>query len=163
MGESNKIVCIPYAIITYQNNNSAGVFHVMTDQQILTIVFGSIGLFLILISLMIYTFGVAVKKKKCTNKTTGIVVDKVRGSDNNLYPVIEYSVDGTVYRRKKNVTAHGSINNGYPFGYELDVLYDPDKPKRCLIGGTKVQTIAAFIPGFIGMVFFVIGVVIFLF
>lgn len=36
----------------------------MTDQQVLTIVFGSIGLFLILISLVIYTFGVAVKKEK---------------------------------------------------------------------------------------------------
>ncbi|WP_213810249.1 DUF3592 domain-containing protein [Jeotgalicoccus sp. WY2] len=61
------------------------------------------------------------------------------------------------------MTAHGSVNNGYPFGYELDVLYDPNKPKRCFIGGTKVQTIAAFIPGFIGMIFFLIGAVIFLF
>ena len=135
----------------------------MTDQQILTIVFGSIGLLLILISLIIYTFGVAVKKKKCTSETTGIVVDKVTGSDNNVYPVIEYTVNKTVYRRKKNVIAHGSINNGYPIGYELDVLYDPNKPKRCLIGGTKVQTIAAFIPGFIGLIFSAIGVVIFLF
>ncbi|WP_256440508.1 hypothetical protein [Jeotgalicoccus sp. WY2] len=36
----------------------------MTDQQVLTIVFGSIGLLLILVSLIIYTFGVAVKKEK---------------------------------------------------------------------------------------------------
>lgn len=135
----------------------------MTDQQILTTVFASIGLFLILISLGIYIFGVAVKKRQCTSETTGVVVDKVRGSDNNLYPVIEYTVDGTVYRRKKNVTAHGSINNGYPFGHELTVLYDPDKPKRCLIGGTKVQTVAAFIPSIIGMVFFTVGIIIFLF
>lgn len=135
----------------------------MTDQQILTIVFVSIGLFLILISLMIYIFGVAIKKRKCTRKITGVVVDHVRGSDNNLFPIIEYTVDGTVYRRKKNVTVHGSINNGYPLGYELDVMYDPNKPKRCLIGGIKAQTLAALIPGFIGMVFFAIGAVIFIF
>lgn len=103
------------------------------------------------------------KKRKCTAETTGKVVDKVQGSDNNLYPVIEYEAGGVIYRRKKNVTAHGSINNGYPIGYELIVLYDPEKPKRCLIGGTKVQTVAAFIPAIIGLVFFTVGVVIFLF
>lgn len=135
----------------------------MTDQQILTVIFGSVGLFLILISLIIYIFGVAVKKQKCTAEITGKVVDKVQGSDNNLYPVIEYEADGIIYRKKKNVTAHGSINNGYPIGYELIVLYDPDKPKRCLIGGTKIQTLAAFIPAIIGLVFFTVGVVIFLF
>ncbi|CAD2074339.1 hypothetical protein GCM10007275_05760 [Jeotgalicoccus coquinae] len=135
----------------------------MTDQQILTVVFTSIGLFLILISLGIYIFGVAVKKRNCTSETTGIVVDKVRGSNNALYPVIEYTVNSTVYRRKKNVIAHGSVNNGYPMGYELSVLYDPGKPKRCLIGGTKVQTVAAFIPAMIGTVFFAAGIIILLF
>lgn len=135
----------------------------MSDQQILTVIFGSVGLFLILISLIIYIFGVAVKKRKCTAETTGKIVDKVRGGDKNFYPVIEYEGDGVIYRRKKNVTAHGSINNGYPIGYELIVLYDPDKPKRCLIGGTKIQTVAAFIPAIIGLVFLTAGVIIFLF
>ena len=92
---------------------------------------------MILISVIIYVFGIAVKKRKCTAETTGKVVDKVQGSDNNLYPIIEYEAGGVIYRRKKNVTAHGSINNGYQIGYELIVLYDPEKPKRCLIGGTK--------------------------
>jgi|SRR5690625_3149785 len=135
----------------------------MSDGIILSIVFVSIGVFLIFISLSIYIFGVAVKKRKCTAETTGIVIDKVRSSDNNLYPIIEYEVDGNIYRRKKNVTAHGSVNNGYPMGYELSVMYDPDKPKRCLIGGTKIQTVAAFIPAFIGLIFFIIGTVIFIF
>ncbi|WP_147302196.1 hypothetical protein [Jeotgalicoccus halotolerans] len=61
------------------------------------------------------------------------------------------------------MTAHGSIINRYPIGYKLIDLYDPEKPKRCLIGGTKIQILAAFIPAIIGLVFFIVSVVIFLF
>lgn len=135
----------------------------MSDQMIVGTVFLSIGLLLIFIGLCILFFGVGLKKLKCTAETTGTVVDKVRGSNSTLYPVIEYEVDGTMYRRKKNVVVKGSINNGYPFGYELNVLYDPDKPGRCLIGGVTAQAIISLIPAFIGLIFAAIGGVIMFF
>lgn len=132
----------------------------MSDQMIVSIVFLSIGLFMILIGLCILFFGVGLKRIKCTEETTGIVVDKVLGNNSTLYPVIEYEVDGTLYRRKKNVVVQGAINNGYPFGYELKVLYDPNKPGRCLIGGVTAQTFVSLIPAFIGLIFAAIGGVI---
>lgn len=135
----------------------------MSDQMIVSIVFLSIGLLMIFIGLCILFFGVGLKKLKCTEETIGTVVDKVRGSNSTLYPVIEYEVAGTLYRRKKNVVVKGSINNGYPFGYELKVLYDPNKPGRCLIGGVAAQVIVTLIPAFIGLIFAAIGGVILLF
>lgn len=134
----------------------------MSDEMILTIVFSSIGMLLIIIGLSILFFGVLLKKRKCTEVTSGVVVDKVRGGDNESYPVIEYEVDGTIYRKKKNVIVKGSVNNGYPIGYQLKVLYDPDKPSRCLIGGTTAQAVVSLIPAFIGIVFFSVGIIIFL-
>lgn len=135
----------------------------MTELQILSTIFCSVGLFLILISLIIYIFFVGVKKRKCTETTIGIIVDYVWGSDSNLYPVIEYSVNGEVYRRKKNVSVQGGKSKRYPVGSEISVLYDPDKPKRCLFGGTKVQTFLAFVPAIIGFILLSIGVSVIIF
>lgn len=135
----------------------------MSDQMVVSIVFLSIGFFMILIGLCILIFGVGIKKLKCTEETTGTVVDKVRGSNSNLYPIFEYEVDGTLYRRKKKVVVEGAINNGYPFGYKQNILYDPNKPGRCLIGGVTAQSIVSLIPAFIGLIFASIGGVIMFF
>ncbi len=74
------------------------------------------------------------RRKKCTAEGRALVTEiRIRSdSDSRSYhPVYEYWVDGVRYTGTGAYISHRVP----PVGSEVDILYDPDNPRRCFIRG----------------------------
>ena len=143
----------------------------MTEEEgILLTAWLTLLLGIFMFSLGVYTFYYFYigKKKKCTAETTGTVVDQVGDGNSKLYPVVEYEVNGKVYRKRNSATittqSARSINwnNGYRRGQKLTVHYDPDKPTRWMINDSKEQKVLPIIFLSFGLAIFAVAAIIFI-
>ena len=117
----------------------------------------------ILLSVAIIAFGVLLivssirKNKRCSSKVVGTITGRheSEGTDNEGYkdysysPEFEYKVDGQVYR------SFGGPSYRHPdkiiIGGDIDIYYNPDKPKEYYIkGGVKIRTIVGIVAIAIG-------------
>lgn len=95
----------------------------MTTSQIsllALILVGGIGILLIGVSMLMKA--VARRKAKgCTAATTGTVIDHRFMGEGRMYPVLEYTVDGTQYQQL------------WPLGSQMTVHYNPGNPSKSYV------------------------------
>lgn len=105
------------------------------------------------------------KAKRCTEETSGVVVEVVeeRKTDSDgkttysYYPVIEYRVGEESITKKHNI---GSGNSSkYIEGDEIDILYDPNSIEDFIIKGDNSLKMIGYIFAGFGLFTTVVGVV----
>lgn len=127
--------------------------------KILGCVFMGIGVLLIAICLLVSHF-LNEKYDRCTETTTGIVINNVSNGEGAYAPVFKYEVDGKEYEDKSSLSTDPPK---YEVGDEIEVHYNPDKPEEYYVDKVLivVQIVLYAIGGFFfifGLVFFVVGI-----
>jgi hypothetical protein len=75
----------------------------MSELQIAWLELGTVGGLGVLLALAGILVNIIIKRKNhlCTDKTTGVVINYGFLGEGRMYPIVEYSVNGNVYRAKK--------------------------------------------------------------
>ena len=103
------------------------------------------------------------QKNRYTAKTTARILSVVKRTHRSngvtrkiYYPTVEYLVDGTRYEAK----GQGSgIRDHYIEGAEIEILYNPNKPEKCLTVEAKDTRKAALITIGIALILAVLGAI----
>lgn len=131
------------------------------EMTFLALLLGGAALSILFLGACFYYILVVRKKQKCTALTQGVVTGRSLSGDSGLpAPIVEYEVDGVVYKRR-NAAVKGTrvakdsritYKVGYEIGDTVDVHYDPAKPERWMMNDNSAYKMTALIPLIMGAV-----------
>lgn len=141
----------------------------MEDKMMFIAIFSGIfcgmGLIFLMVSWILSSV-MADRKKHCTSKTVGTVIDMVRSTSDidrensirGFHPVVQYTT-----ARGETVTVTSAINNSppkYHVGENVHIRYDPNEPKKFYIDGDKTLNTVKTVFFWVGLGLAVTGVVV---
>ena len=141
----------------------------MEDKMMFIAIFSGIfcgmGLIFLMVSWILSSV-MADRKKHCTSKTVGTVIDMVRSTSDidrensirGFHPVVQYTT-----ARGETVTVTSAVHRNppkYHVGDSVHIRYDPNEPKKFYIDGDNTLNIVKTVFFLVGLGLAVIGLIV---
>lgn len=138
-----------------------------TAKLLLTIILLGISAVFIAVGAIIFKVNKS-KQDKCTEKVTATVVDLLEQTNTSSHkgrrrtsisyrPVFEYIYNDVTYVTESNISSNPPE---YEIGETVDLMIDPDKPRRIYDPGSNLLRLMGFIFGGVGILMMIIYIII---